>query len=29
LLPALLRSHLSNKMLVVLEALGQQAGQVM
>ena len=29
LLPALLRSHLGNKMLVVLEALGQQAGQVM
>ena len=29
LLPALLRSHLGNKMLVVLEALGQQAEQVM
>ena len=29
LLPALLRSHLGNKMLVVLEALGEQAGQVM
>jgi len=29
LLPVLLRSHLSNKMLVVLEALGQQASQVM
>ncbi len=29
LLPALLRSHLRNKMLVVLEALGEQAGQVM
>lgn len=28
-LPALLRSHLGNKMLVVLEALGEQAGQVM
>ena len=26
LLPALLRGHLGNKMLVVLEALGQQAG---
>jgi hypothetical protein len=25
LLPALLRSHLNNKMLVVLEALDQQA----
>ena len=29
LLPALLRSHLGNKMLVVLEALREQAGQVM
>jgi DNA-binding GntR family transcriptional regulator len=29
LLPALLRSHLGNKMRVVLEALGQQADQVM
>lgn len=29
LLPALLRSHLENKMLVVLEALGEQAGQLM
>jgi DNA-binding GntR family transcriptional regulator len=28
LLPVLLRSHLSNKMLVVLEALGQQTDQV-
>lgn len=29
LLPALLRSHLGNKMLVVVEALGEQAGRVM
>jgi hypothetical protein len=29
LLPALLRSHLGNEMLAVLEALGQQADQVM
>lgn len=29
LLPALLRSHLENKMLVILEALGEKAGQLM
>ena len=29
LLPALLRSHLENKMLVILEALGEKVGQLM